>query len=234
LIFGPQIGVQHAALYVSSGGGSVSNPALILSESYLGVNYASSSFDVVAGRLYIAVIAGGFHDFDATALTLTDWTSVVSLNKDSPPGWPFGMAIWWRVFGSDTSTTVTATSATTLYGGGTVILELTGHNGTPIAQTKSANSGVATDGAYQLALDGAPASSSMVIGALQRQGSESNDAVPDTGWTQIAEIALSNGSALQVQYRGSSTSANIDWSDVSASGGGSEGTVAAGFEIAAA
>ena len=194
-------------------------------------SYTTGSFTPSANSLLTVIVCAetnnGSSDISAS-LTITDsagltWTAITNVGNST--SWATGMRAWRAPVGaSPSSMTVTVDcGANNIYEYLVDAIDSTGYDtSSPIGATAtgggSGSNGLGADGAASITLSAAPASSSLVIGALGGDTSSTGGVTYGTGWTELYDVRGPGEAFLQVQERTGSTSTTVGWNDICTSG----------------
>jgi hypothetical protein len=119
-------------------------------------------------------------------------------------------SVWTAPVSTGASGTVTVTSGAGTDGQGVgAVYQYTGQAASPIGGVASGAQG--STGALTIILNSTPATTSEVIGALGADGGGNSGITTGTGWNQIDQLGNGSSSAIQTQYRDSSTSTSVLW-----------------------
>lgn len=142
---------------------------------------------------------------------------------NSGDGFSSVISLWTIPIGASPSSMTVTVSSTTNAGPfsncALSIFDYTGYNsGTPIGAT---GSGTALgEAAGSISLSGAPASTSVALGARHfvPNGFNAPTATPGSAFTEIHDVAASGLGGLETEDRGGSTSTTVDWLDLDDTG----------------
>lgn len=202
--------------------------------------YTTSAFTPSNNSLLIVVVRAQSESNDAMTgadITMTPSTGTATSRLTSataPTGWSYGMRIWTIPITTGVSMTIQADGgAFNVHQYKVEVYEYTSYNtGTPVGATAS-GSDADGDGAASISLSGAPLSSSEVLGfaqvALSAAGTPGVG--NGSGYTEILDHVTSAWSVDEDEWRGSSTSTTVDWTDLSTTGGIGAGALLLGIEI---
>lgn len=157
----------------------------------------------------------------------------------APISYGANLNIWYCVVGgSPSSMTVTVSQATvdTSYGSSIDIFDYTGFDtGSSFGFTENFNRGTGYpnfttgDGAWNITMANAPASTSEVVAVIVVDGVGSTTVTEGSGWTEIADPG--SVEAQQVQVRSGSTSTSLAWADTCDNVAGAYVNLAIAFEV---
>ena len=194
-------------------------------------SYTTGSFTPSANSLLTVIVCAETNNGSSNisaSLTITDsagltWTAITNVGNST--SWATGMRAWRAPVGaSPSSMTVTVDcGANNIYEYLVDAIDSTGYDtSSPIGATAtgggSGSNGLGTDGAASITLSAAPASSSLVIGALGGDTSSTGGVTYGTGWTELYDVRGPGEAFLQVQERTGSTSTTVGWNDICTSG----------------
>lgn len=153
------------------------------------------------------------------------------------PAWSYGIGAWSRAITTGASMTVSIDTDASNFDMEFYRLEI--HDYTTNVGGASVGIGATAlgsdadgDGAASITLSGAPATSSIVIGAcLTGLGSASGTITQGSGFTERLEAVMASWAVCQSQSRTGSTSTTVDWADVLATGTGFGGATLGALEI---
>lgn len=192
------------------------------SRSYGTGSYTTGSSSApTSGSILVALVSyctnGGGNP--GVNITISDsqshtWSEPVAQQRRTGSGTDYIGQAFFTAANSSTSTfTVTVdTSAGNIYAWEVLVCELTGASSATIGTTGSVSS--SGNGAVSITLATNPVSSSYVLAGLTTYETNDNtlQITPGAGWTERAESGKSVPNS-QIQYRTSSTSTSVDWSD---------------------
>ena len=194
-------------------------------------SYTTGSFTPSANSLLTVIVCAETNNGSSNisaSLTITDsagltWTAITNVGNST--SWATGMRAWRAPVGaSPSSMTVTVDcGANNIYEYLVDAIDFTGYDtSSPIGATAtgggSGSNGLGADGAASITLSAAPASSSLVIGALGGDTSSTGGVTYGTGWTELYDVRGPGEAFLQVQERTGSTSTTVGWNDICTSG----------------
>lgn len=194
-------------------------------------SYTTGSFTPSANSLLTVIVCAETNNGSSNisaSLTITDsagltWTAITNVGNST--SWATGMRAWRAPVGaSPSSMTVTVDcGANNIYEYLVDAIDFTGYDtSSPIGATAtgggSGSNGLGADGAASITLSAAPASSSLVIGALGGDTSSAGGVTYGTGWTELYDVRGPGEAFLQVQERTGSTSTTVGWNDICTSG----------------
>jgi hypothetical protein len=175
-----------------------------------------------------------------TDLTITDsagltWTSRAATTGS--PAWSYGIRVWTAPVTTGVSMTVTVDcGAFTVYAYRIEAYDFTDYDtATPIGGT-IVGTDPDGDGALALTLSAAPASSSIVMAHLATILNDADGtATEGSGWTELFDVSGGSFMVRETETRTGSTSDQVDWVDVLATGTafGTGGATACAVEIRA-
>lgn len=128
-------------------------------------------------------------------------------------------ACWTAPVGTGASTTLTFDcGVSSVFSAVWFALDVTAYNiSSPLGATVSNAATFPIDGAANLILSAAPASTSVVLAAMGIDGNSTGTTgtSPGAGWTEDNEIGSTASQIMgQVQHRAGSTSTSVDWIDL--------------------
>lgn len=200
----------------------------------------TGSFTPANSSLLVVVASAMQRDdtgMEGTDLTITDsagltWTSRAATTGS--PAWSYGARLW-------TAPVTTGASMTVSVDCGAFFIEIyrievyeyTDYDTTTPVGGTIVGTDADGDGAANIVLSSAPASTSEVIArATMVLNSGTTTVAPGTGWTELFDISNATGFITsQTQVRSGSTSTSVDWNDLNDGAGSPAGAVLLAVEI---
>jgi hypothetical protein len=203
--------------------GGLSRTALIHSTNATTVAFTPPNNSLLVAYVSVTSFDGPPVDARGDDMTITDsagltWTRVIDSGALSPT-WDYGAAIFTAPVTTGVSMTVTRFDANVQYGWMSVYAYTGFDAADPVGATAYGTTTPAT-GAGSITLDAAPVATSDVLAfSSVSLGSGSwGLATPASGWITIAETGFDTWHDWHSQSRTGSTSASVNWDDLSSNG----------------